>query len=245
MGFGGTSSEDDEVAGVYVPYYLETGEGGTLVPASGSTAIGLVKTDMSELPDYAPPAEQFEGTYYFVSITTTDGNTVEAGDEINDMPVTDEYYVLQINADGTFTFTYNPLDGSDGMPMEGTWEVTDGTIDMTAELGTMSGQLSGSALTLTANDGTVLEFTRNRGGSPEPGDPGGEAHDRRLAHAHGLAEAARGHEGGLIIIFHNILGNQPLPLGEAGVFPGNKRQNVLIHVQAPIYMKPQARRNGN
>ena len=34
------------VAGVYVPYYLETGDGGTLVPASGSTAIGLVKTDM-------------------------------------------------------------------------------------------------------------------------------------------------------------------------------------------------------
>ena len=154
------------------------GDGGTLVLVSGSTNIGLVKTDMSELPDYAPPAEQFEGTYYFVSITTTDGNTVEAGDEINDMPVTDEYYVLQINADGTFTFTYNPLDGSDGMPMEGTWEVTDGTIDMTAELGTMSGQLSGSALTLTANDGTVLEFTRNRGGSPKPDDPGGEAHDR-------------------------------------------------------------------
>ena len=46
MGFGGTPSEDDEVAGVYVLDYLETGEGGTLVPASGSTAIGLVKTDM-------------------------------------------------------------------------------------------------------------------------------------------------------------------------------------------------------
>ncbi|MDE5943452.1 MAG: hypothetical protein K2H30_04505, partial [Clostridia bacterium] len=82
-----------------------------------------------------------EGTYKFSSMTMTIGEettTVKAGEEFNGITISKDYFVMEINNDGTFS-----ISSAMGIDEEGTWEEEDGVLKLTADGETIEAEHSG------------------------------------------------------------------------------------------------------
>ena len=86
-----------------------------------------------------------EGTYKFSSMTITmqgQSTTVKAGEEYMGMTISDNYIVLEIKEDKTFTLT------GMGNTENGTWAEEDGVIKLTVDGETMDATHNGKTITM-------------------------------------------------------------------------------------------------
>lgn len=106
-----------------------------------------------------------EGTYKFSSMTITyEGKTetYEVGQEVEGEVLKDDYYVLTVNKDNTFTMTTTYEDETE--TMTGTWEEKDGKYVLSGKEGeyeySFTMTLDGKTATLQFDEYTTFKFVK-------------------------------------------------------------------------------------
>lgn len=97
---------------------------------------------------------KFEGTYKFESMSYVQGGisiNVEVGEEYQGVSLNEDFYVLEIAKDGTFSMTVMSMH-----TIEGTWEKVDGKYVLTADDEPITVELKGKTLTMEEDGAKVV-----------------------------------------------------------------------------------------
>lgn len=95
-----------------------------------------------------------EGTYKFESMSYVQGGisiNVEVGEEYQGVSLNEDFYVLEIAKDGTFTMTVMSMH-----TMEGTWEKVDGKYVLTADDEPITVEIKGKTLTMEEDGAKIV-----------------------------------------------------------------------------------------
>lgn len=97
---------------------------------------------------------KIEGTYKFESMSYVQGGisiNVEVGEEYQGVSLNEDFYVLEIAKDGTFTMTVMSMH-----TIEGTWEKVDGKYVLTADDEPITVEIKGKTLTMEEDGAKVV-----------------------------------------------------------------------------------------
>lgn len=158
----GTWTEEDGLYSLYMP--SETGSitatlDGKLLSivtyseevdgATFSITVILEKVSDDTGDDSDETTAEFAGTYKFRSMSMTQNGetvTVNVGDSLGDVTLTEEYYVLVVRADNTFSMSRNTDGGTDYV--SGTWSGSGNEYVLRANESDVNASLNGTQLIL-------------------------------------------------------------------------------------------------
>lgn len=115
------------------------------------TAVATIVAVMAMSAVMAACSVSFEGTYKFSSMSMSGGGlsmSYEVGQELDGVAITEDFYVLTVNGDGTFTMVCEMMEEN----MSGTWEASGSTITLTADGESVQGSLKGGTLTVSQSE---------------------------------------------------------------------------------------------